>query len=259
LVSLCVNIDHIATLRQARREEEPDPLEAARLVEKAGAHGITVHLREDRRHIQDADVLGLRKAVRTKLNLEMAAIPEMVGIALKVRPDQVTLVPEKRRELTTEGGLSLHKGVDRVQRSLDHLQSKGIPVSLFIDPSFPDIHLASRMGATFIELHTGAYSQAFRKGRDASGELARLAGAALLATSLGLRVHAGHGLTYRNTGPIAMIPGLEDLNIGHNIVARASSVGMERAVREMLAVIRKAFRSRAPLDGSLRRKKGGKP
>jgi len=239
LAFLCVNIDHIATLRQARREEEPDPLQAARLVEKAGAHGITVHLREDRRHIQDHDVFGLRQIVRTKLNLEMAATEQMIRIALKVRPDQVTLVPEKRQELTTEGGLALASGPGRFEKAIDRLQSKAIPVSLFIDPNPKDIQLSSRLGATFVELHTGRYAQAFRKGKNVKKEFAALAQGARLARALGLKVHAGHGLTYRNTGPVAALPQVEDLNIGHNIIARASMVGLERAVREMLEVMRK--------------------
>jgi pyridoxine 5-phosphate synthase len=236
---LCVNIDHIATLRQARREEEPDPLEAARLVEKAGAHGITVHLREDRRHIQDRDVFLLRRSVKTKLNLEMAATDQMVGIALKVRPHQVTLVPEKRQELTTEGGLSLETSLKRTQKAIDRLQAKGIPVSLFIDPHPRAIAMSSRLGATFIELHTGSYSRAFRKKGSVKKELAVLVAATKWAQSLGLRVNAGHGLTYQNTAPVAAIPEIEDLNIGHNIIARASMVGLEKAVREMLAILKK--------------------
>jgi len=240
MAHLCVNIDHIATLRQARREEDPDPIQAARLVEKAGAHGITVHLREDRRHIQDHDVFGLRKTVRTKLNLEMAATEAMVRIALKVKPDQVTLVPEKRQELTTEGGLALASSPGRFEKAIDRLQAKAIPVSLFIDPNPKDIQLSSRLGATYIEIHTGSYAQAFRRKKDVKKELAAIASGAHLASALGLRVHAGHGLTYQNTGPIAALPGIEDLNIGHNIIARASMVGLEKAVREMLAVLKKA-------------------
>ena len=237
---LCVNIDHIATLRQARLEDEPDPLEAARLVEKAGAHGITAHLREDRRHIQDRDVEMLRKKVRTKLNLEMAATEEMVRFAVRVKPDQATLVPEKRRELTTEGGLSLKSGPQRFQRVVERLQSHGIPVSLFIDPEPGTILLSSRMGATFVELHTGRYSRACRKGKGVKREFMDLAAGTRLAHSLGLRVHAGHGLTYQNVTPIAALPEIEDLNIGHNIIARASMVGLEKAVLEMLEILKKA-------------------
>jgi pyridoxine 5-phosphate synthase len=237
---LCVNIDHIATLRQARREEDPDPLEAARLVEKAGAHGITVHLREDRRHIQDHDVMGLRKIVKTKLNLEMAATGEMVKFALRVKPHQVTLVPEKRQELTTEGGLALSSSANRFEKAIDRLQLKGIPVSLFIDPRPRDIQLSSQLGATFIELHTGAYSRACRLKGDVQKEFLALAAGARLARSLGLRVHAGHGLTYQNVTPIAALAEIEDLNIGHNIVARASMVGLGKATGEMLLLLRKA-------------------
>ncbi len=239
---LCVNIDHIATLRQARREEEPDPLEAARLVEKAGAQGITVHLREDRRHIQDQDVIGLRKIIKTKLNLEMAASVEMVRFALRIKPDQVTLVPEKRQELTTEGGLALSSSLNRFEKSINQLQAKGIPVSLFIDPRPQDIQLSSRLGATFIELHTGAYSRACRLGGNVKKELLVLVAGARLGHSLGLKVHAGHGLTYQNVTPIAALPEIEDLNIGHNIVARASMVGLEKATREMLILLQKASR-----------------
>ncbi|HJT24342.1 MAG TPA: pyridoxine 5'-phosphate synthase [bacterium] len=238
MATLCVNIDHIATLRQARREEEPDPLEAARLVEKAGAAGITVHLREDRRHIQDQDVVGLRKIVKTKLNLEMAATDAMVKFALKVKPDQATLVPEKRQELTTEGGLALKAAPSRFQKAIDLLQSNGIPVSLFIDPSPQVIQLSARLGASYVELHTGRYSQAFRLKGNVKKEFVALAAGARLGRSLGLRVHAGHGLTYQNVRPIAALPEIEDLNIGHNIIARASMVGLEKAVKEMLAILK---------------------
>lgn len=242
MATLCVNIDHIATLRQARREEEPDPLEAARLVEKAGAIGITVHLREDRRHIQDRDVVGLRKLVKTKLNLEMAATDAMIKFALGIKPDQVTLVPEKRQELTTEGGLALKAAPRRFQKAIDLLQSKGIPVSLFIDPSPQVIQLSAHLGATYIEIHTGAYSQAFRLKGNVKKEFQAIVSAARLARSLGLQVHAGHGLTYQNVRPIAALPEIEDLNIGHNIIARASMVGLEKAVKEMLILLRKSGR-----------------
>jgi pyridoxine 5-phosphate synthase len=242
MANLCVNIDHVATLRQARLEEDPDPLQAARLVEKAGAHGITVHLREDRRHIQDRDVLGLRKTVRTKLNLEMAATDEMIRFALKVKPDQVTLVPEKRQELTTEGGLALEGAFHRYEKAVDRLQSKGIPVSLFIDPTPRSVQVSARLGATYIEIHTGAYSRAFRMKKSAlvKKEWLKVVYAAKLGAGLGLRVHAGHGLTYQNTAAVARIPEIEDLNTGHNIVARATLVGMEKAVREMLQIMRSA-------------------
>jgi pyridoxine 5-phosphate synthase len=244
MATLGVNIDHIATLRQARREEEPSPLEAARLVEKAGAHGITVHLREDRRHIQDADVIALRKKVKTRLNLEMAATEEMIRFALKVKPDQVTLVPEKRQELTTEGGLNLKVAPERFEKTIDRLQGKGIPVSLFINPDPQMIKLSAWFGATFIEIHTGKYCLAFRKKGSAAKELETVSVGAKLAKEIGLRVHGGHGLTYENVIPIAAIPEMEDLNIGHNIIARASMVGLERAVKEMLALLQKAKQGR---------------
>jgi pyridoxine 5-phosphate synthase len=240
MATLGLNIDHIATLRQARRETEPSPLEAALLAEKAGTHGITVHLREDRRHIQDADVIALRKKIKTSLNLEMAATEAMVRFALKVRPDQVTLVPEKRQELTTEGGLNLGVSTERFEKTIDRLQAKGIPVSLFINPDPHVIQLSAWLGATFIEIHTGEYSQAFHKKGDVAKELGAVIAGVKLAQEVGLRVHAGHGLTYENVTPIAAIPELEDLNIGHNIIARASLVGLERAVKEMLALLQKA-------------------
>jgi pyridoxine 5-phosphate synthase len=233
MATLCVNIDHIATLRQARREEEPDPLDAARIVEKAGAIGVTVHLREDRRHIQDRDVRELRRTIKTKLNLEMAATREMMRIALRIRPDQVTLVPEKRRELTTEGGLSVVGLPRKVRTAVEVLQKAGMPVSLFVDPNSAAVKASARLGAQFIEIHTGAYSRAFRLGGNWRRELARIRESVELAHTMGLRVHAGHGLTYRNVGPIAAIPGIEDLNIGHNIVAYAALHGLERAVRDM--------------------------
>ncbi len=238
MATLCVNIDHIATLRQARREEEPEPLMAARFVEAAGAVGVTVHLREDRRHIQDRDVRELRRALRTKLNLEMAATKEMVRIALKVRPDQVTLVPENRRELTTEGGLKVSGNPVRVREAIATLQKAGIPVSLFISPDKAAVRASAALGASFVELHTGAYSRAFRLKGNWKRELARIKSCALLAHSLGLRVHAGHGLTYQNVGPIAALPQIEDLNIGHNIVAYAALAGMQKAVAEMGRLLR---------------------
>jgi pyridoxine 5-phosphate synthase len=250
LATLCVNIDHIATLRQARREDEPDPVQAARLAEKGGAIGITAHLREDRRHIQDADVVNLRKVVHTKLNLEMAATPEMLEFALRVKPDQVTLVPERRQELTTEGGLRLDAHLPRVQLAVDRLQAKGIPVSLFILPDKETLDIAARLGALYVELHTGSYSLACRAGKKVREELLRVAAGARYAQSLGLQVHAGHGLTYANVAPIASLPEIEDLNIGHNIIARASMVGLTQAVREMAAILRKA----GPQPG----RKGGK-
>jgi pyridoxine 5-phosphate synthase len=237
---LCVNIDHIATLRQARREDEPDPIEAARLVEKAGACGVTVHLREDRRHIQDQDVFRLRKILKTKLNLEMASTEEVVRIALKVKPDQATLVPEKRKELTTEGGLDVLAAPRRFEKTIDLLQKAGIPVSLFILPEPKTIEMSARLGATYVELHTGRYSRAVRLKGNIREEFMALTCGAKLASSMGLKVHAGHGLTYENTYPIAALAEIEDLNIGHNIIARAALVGLERAVKEMLGILKKA-------------------
>jgi pyridoxine 5-phosphate synthase len=229
---LCVNIDHIATLRQARREKVPDPVLAAALAEKAGAIGITAHLREDRRHIQDADVLRLRKTVKGKLNLEMAASPEIIKFALKLGPDECTLVPEKRQELTTEGGLDVAGQKAKIARAVWLLRDAGIVVSLFIDPQARQVGAAAAVGADFIELHTGGYANAFEKG--GAKQLKALKEAATLAGRLGMGLNAGHGLTYQNVAPIARLEGLQDLNIGHNIVARAVLVGMEQAVREMI-------------------------
>jgi pyridoxine 5-phosphate synthase len=236
MANLCVNIDHIATLRQARQECDPDPVEAAVLVELAGAQGITVHLREDRRHIQDRDVELLRRVVKTKLNLEMAATYEMVEIAERLKPDECTMVPEKREELTTEGGLDVSTQVSRLKPVIKRLNQAGIVVSLFVDPVAEQIKAAKETGAQFVELHTGAYAQA--KGEDeVCEELDKLIKAACLAQEKGLRVNAGHGLTYRNVRPVAEIDGVEDLNIGHNIIARASLVGLDEAVRDMLGLV----------------------
>ncbi|MCU0569226.1 MAG: pyridoxine 5'-phosphate synthase [Oculatellaceae cyanobacterium Prado106] len=230
--TLGVNIDHVATLRQARRTVEPDPIAAAVLAELAGADGITVHLREDRRHIQDRDVRLLRQTVRTHLNLEMAATDEMVAIALDIRPDYVTLVPERREEITTEGGLDIARQVDRMTQVVDALQSVGIPVSLFIDADEAQIRASAEVKAQFIELHTGQYAEAKGEG-DRAKELSILAQGCELAIAQGLRVNAGHGLTYWNVLPVAHLPGMEELNIGHTIISRAVLVGMERAIREM--------------------------
>ena len=235
--TLGVNIDHIATLRQARRTVEPDPVAAAVLAELAGADGITVHLREDRRHIQDRDVRLLRQTVRTHLNLEMAATDEMVAIALDIRPDYITLVPERREEVTTEGGLNVAGQCDRMTQVVTALQSAGIPVSLFIDAEAEQIEAAAQTTAKFIELHTGRYAEAHGEAEQAH-ELSLLQQGCEQARAKGLRVNAGHGLTYWNTYPIACIEGMEELNIGHTIISRAALVGLERAVREMKQVIR---------------------
>ncbi|MEC4984393.1 MAG: pyridoxine 5'-phosphate synthase [Oscillatoria sp. PMC 1068.18] len=232
MLTLGVNIDHVATIRQARRTVEPDPVAAAVLAELAGADGITVHLREDRRHIQDRDVRLLRETVRTHLNLEMAPTEEMVEIALDVQPDYVTIVPERRAEVTTEGGLDVASGLGRFSAVVDKLQSAGIPVSWFIDADQVQIEAAAKTGAKFIELHTGKYAEA-KNEATRQQELSYLERGSQQAISLGLRVNAGHGLTYGNVYPVACISGMEELNIGHTIISRAVLVGMERAVREI--------------------------
>ncbi len=236
MLTLGVNIDHVATIRQARRTVEPDPVAAAVLAELGGADGITVHLREDRRHIQDRDVQILRQTVRTHLNLEMAATAEMVAIALSIQPDYVTLVPERREEVTTEGGLDIVGQRDRMAGVVAQLQDAGIPVSLFIDPDLAQIEASAQVKAQFIELHTGRYAEAAEPILR-SKELALLAQGCAQAIALGLRVNAGHGLTYWNVQPVAQLTGMEELNIGHTIISRAVLVGMERAVREMKQAI----------------------
>jgi pyridoxine 5-phosphate synthase len=233
---LSVNIDHIATLRQARKGTEPDPVSAAMLAELAGADGIIAHLREDRRHVQDRDLRLLREIVQTKLNLEMAATDEMQRIALEVKPDFTTLVPEKREELTTEGGLEVASRIDFMKSYISRLQLGGIVVSLFVDPDDRQIAAARKSGADWVEIHTGAYANA-KTGKDQERELLKITEAAKLAGSLGLRVGAGHGLNYVNVRKIARIPEVEELNIGHSIISRAALVGMERAVREMKALL----------------------
>lgn len=235
--TLGVNIDHIATIRQARRTVEPDPIAAAVLAELAGADGITAHLREDRRHIQDRDIRLLRQTVRTHLNLEMAATDEMVAIALDVKPDYVTLVPERREEVTTEGGLDVAGQAARMQMVVSQLQGAGIPVSLFIDADPEQIKASVSSGAQFIELHTGRYAEAHSED-DRARELKYLADGCAIAIEAGLRVNAGHGLTYWNVYPVACLPGMEELNIGHTIISRAALVGLERAVREMKLALR---------------------
>jgi pyridoxine 5-phosphate synthase len=237
LLTLGVNIDHIATIRQARRTVEPDPVAAAVLAELAGADGITVHLREDRRHIQDRDVRLLRQTVRTHLNLEMAATDEMVAIALDIRPDYVTLVPERREEVTTEGGLDIVGQQHRIAQVVNSLQQADIPVSLFIDADPQQIAAAAAVQARFVELHTGCYAEA-KTESSRQKELEILQAGCQQAIAAGLRVNAGHGLTYWNVYPVACIEGMEELNIGHSIVSRAALVGMERAVREMKLAMR---------------------
>ena len=233
---LGVNIDHVATVRQARRTYEPDPVWAAVQAELGGADGITIHLREDRRHIQDRDVYLLKQTVHVKLNLEMAMAEDIVQIALEVKPDQVTLVPEKREELTTEGGLDLLANEDRVRECVARLSEAGIEVSLFIDPNREQVEAAARLGADAVELHTGNYADAASHDEQ-EHELERLTEAGSVAFEQGLLLHMGHGLTYRNVQPIADIPDVMELNIGHSIIARAVLVGMEQAVSEMKALI----------------------
>ncbi len=234
--TLGVNIDHIATIRQARRGVEPDPVAAAVIAELAGADGITVHLREDRRHIQERDVRLLRQTIRTRLNLEMAATPEMVAIALDVKPDYITLVPERREEITTEGGLNVKAQGDRLGKFVHQLQNAGIPVSLFVDAEPKQIEASAKTGAKFIELHTGTYANA-RNEEELNRELKVLSDGGELAIKLGLRLNSGHGLTYWNTSAIAQIAGMEELNIGHSIISRAVLVGLDRAIREMKELI----------------------
>jgi pyridoxine 5-phosphate synthase len=233
---LYVNIDHVATLRQARRTDEPDPILAAAAAERGGADGITVHLREDRRHIQDADVAGLMRTVRSVVNLELGASPEIVKIATRLKPFQATLVPERRQEITTEGGLALHGGRRdaRVIQAVRRLTAAGIRVSLFIDPDRRTIDRAAALGVPAIELHTGVYARTWSKSGRA---LATLARAADHARASGLAVHAGHGLTYVNVQPVARLAGIEELNIGHSVVSNAVFLGMEEAVRRMRALI----------------------
>ncbi|MBI4525557.1 MAG: pyridoxine 5'-phosphate synthase [Deltaproteobacteria bacterium] len=237
MIRLGVNVDHVATVRQARGIDIPDPVEAALLAEQGGADGITVHLREDRRHIQDRDVELLRRKIRTKLNLEMAVTAEMVRYAGKLRPDDVCLVPERREELTTEGGLDVLAHKARVQEATEALQGKNIRVTLFVDPDERQIEACGEVGAHGVEIHTGRYCNVLD---DRSREREEIARAASLARRLGLEVHGGHGLNYENVLPIARLPEIIELNIGHSIVARAIMVGMERAVNEMKELLRKA-------------------
>lgn len=239
MTQLAINIDHVATIRQAREIDEPDPVTAAAICELAGASGIVIHLREDRRHIQDRDVYLLRQTIKTKLNLEMGANKEIVKIALAVKPDLITLVPEKRQELTTEGGLDVAAQKKKIGKVIEKMTAASIPVSIFADPDDKQLAAAADIGATFVELHTGRYC-------DVTGEDNRLHEFQLLeeaaeaAAQMGLRVCAGHGLNYRNTTGIAAIGPIEELSIGHAIIARAVFVGLDQAVREMLALVRQA-------------------
>lgn len=242
IMRLYVNIDHVATVRQARRTDEPDPVRAAVLAELGGADGITVHLREDRRHIQDRDVRLLMETARTGVNLELAASSEILELACAWKPMQATLVPEKRQEITTEGGLDVSEGSrPALAAALERLGAVGVRTSLFIDPDEEVIRASADLGAVAVELHTGEYANT--RGGERMEQLARLNRAASLARKLDLDVHAGHGLTYENVTPVAAIPELEELNIGHSIVARSVFTGLEAAVREMATLIRRA---RAP-------------
>lgn len=238
-ILLGVNIDHIATIRQARGISYPDPVQAAIEAEQAGADGITLHLREDRRHIQDRDVRVLRGILQTRMNLEMAVTEEMIGIAEAVLPHAVCLVPEKREELTTEGGLDVAGHFDSVKDACDRLGAKGIEVSLFIDPEFSQIEAAVEAGAPVIELHTGAYAEA-ETAEAMKFELERLKSAVEFALTKGLIVNAGHGLNYQNVEPVAAIPGINELNIGHSIISRALFTGLKDAVKEMKTLMLRA-------------------
>ncbi len=242
MLKLGVNIDHVATLREARYRGqsggEPSPVEAARICEAAGAHGITAHLREDRRHIQDRDIRELREVVQTRLNLEMANVPEIVALALKLKPEIVCLVPERRHEVTTEGGLDVAAEERVITETRRRMNDAGIEVSLFIAPDEKQIAASARTGSQFIELHTGRFAEHFGNGSKPWVELQRLINGANQAHALGLRVNAGHGLNYANLPALHRVPHLVELNIGHSIISRAVFVGLENAVREMLALLR---------------------
>jgi pyridoxine 5-phosphate synthase len=236
MARLAVNVDHVATVRQARRTVEPDPVLAAGIAELAGAEGIICHLREDRRHINDRDLRLLREAVKTRLNMEMAAVGEMVDIAIEIKPDLVTLVPEKRMELTTEGGLDVAARAGEIEKVCGRLRSAGILVSLFVDPSEGQIRAARQCGADIVEIHTGRYADA-RGEKEVAGEFERIRQAVQVASEAGLRISAGHGLNYVNIKRFKAIPAVEEYSIGHSIVARAVMVGFEKAVRAMAELV----------------------
>ena len=242
-IRLFVNVDHVATIREARKTVEPDPLEAALLAEKSGADGITVHLREDRRHIQDDDVSHIREKIHTVLNLEMAAVEEMVQIALKTKPYQVSLVPEKRQEITTEGGLNVISQKEHLKNVRERIQSQGIRFSLFVDPDPRQIDAARELGAESIEINTGLYTE-LSDDVAIQRELEKIGNSARHATELGLRVFAGHGLTDENVVAIAGIPEIEELNIGHSLVSRSVYYGLEQAVQNMIQAIQKGITQR---------------
>lgn len=237
MARLSVNVDHVATVREARRIDEPDPVTAAALAELAGADGIIVHLREDRRHIKDRDLRVLRQTVKTRLNLEMAATDEMLGIALDVRPHMATLVPERREELTTEGGLDVLSRMDDLRDRIRALKEGRIKVSLFVDPETEQIRASREVGCDIVEIHTGRYCDAWNE-KEEDEEFQRIVRAVRAARELGLGVHAGHGLNYRNIKRLVLVREIEEFSIGHSIIARAVLVGMERAVREMIELIR---------------------
>ena len=239
MAKLGVNIDHVATIRQARGGSEPDPIAAAAIAELAGADGITIHLREDRRHIQDRDLKLLRQTVRTKLNLEMAAIEEMIDIALVVKPDMCTLVPEKRQELTTEGGLDVRLQALSLEKAIARLHDGGILTSIFIDSDSDQIKAANRIGADYVEIHTGSFADAL-DWKSEEQELIKIENAIKLAAKLGLGVNAGHGLNYTNIKKVAALGGVEEFNIGHSIISKAVLVGLDRAVRDMVELIKYA-------------------
>jgi len=242
MLKLGVNIDHVATLREARYRGrdagEPDPVAAARLCEAAGAHGITAHLREDRRHMQDRDIWKLREVVQTRLNLELANAPEIVAIALRLRPNIVCLVPERRLEVTTEGGLEVAANLPALTETRRRMNDTGIPVSLFVAPDAAQIQAAAAVGAQFVELHTGAFAEHFADAGQRPVEVARLQNAAELAHRLGLQVNAGHGLSYVNLATLLQVPHLVELNIGHSLISRSITVGLSQAVKEMLELMK---------------------
>jgi pyridoxine 5-phosphate synthase len=237
-MKLGINIDHIATLRQARGEEEPSLIEAAKETLAAGADGITIHLREDRRHIQDQDVIDIRK-IAPRLNLEMAATPEIIEIACKIKPEFCCIVPEKRKELTTEGGLDVIGNKENLAKAIKTLNKANIEVSIFIDPDLPQISATAEIGAQYIEIHTGCYANA-KNQESVDIELKKIIKATEHAVNIGLKVNAGHGLKYHNTKPIVKIPNIEELNIGHSIISRAVFIGLKNAVKEMLELIKKS-------------------
>jgi pyridoxine 5-phosphate synthase len=239
VAKLAVNVDHAATLRQARGGMEPDPVTAALVAELAGAEGIIVHLREDRRHIQDRDLKLLRQTVKTRLNLEMAATEEMIAIAVSIKPEMCTLVPEKRQELTTEGGLDVRINLQSIEKAIVRLQEAGIGVSLFIDPNPDQIKAANKIGADYIEIHTGAFAEA-KDWKTEEQELIKIENAVKLASKLGMGVNAGHGLNYTNVKKVAALGGIEEFNIGHSIISRALFTGLDRAVRDMVELIKYA-------------------